>query len=179
MLAKSYSHAPPSQMDCCCVSPRWCIGRGQKIEDLCYTFSCASYCKNNCFFFVSRWHRCTMVAICKAKKVSQRNSYPWTASGSWRQSSGPPHLCHFSYSVHSEYRPWCIFQVYVLIYRSLMKQKLMLSHCMPNHDPDWMKSLPHSVWHTQKASEGSPKWWVLFHVTFYSVLPAFWEGIFT
>lgn len=51
---------------------------------------------------ISRWHRCTMVAICKAEKVPQRNSYSWTASDRGRQSAGAPHLCHFCYGVHCE-----------------------------------------------------------------------------
>lgn len=58
-------------------------------------------------FFISRWHRCAMVAICKAKKVLQRKCYSWTASDSWEQSAGPPHLCHFSYRVHCELRVLC------------------------------------------------------------------------
>lgn len=131
MQAKSYRHTPPSQMHCRCISPTMMCRKGpENWGFMLHIFLCSLWQKQ--FFFVSRWHRCTVVAVCKAKKVSQRSSSSWTASDSWRQSSGSPHLCRFSHSVHSECRLRCIFQVPVFTYRrSLMKQKLTFGVACP------------------------------------------------
>ena len=112
---------------------------------------------------VSRWHWCTMVAICKAKKVPQRNSYSWTASDSWRQSAGTPHLCHFCYSVHCE---WGQAEISVLC------------ACDPKWDgkPLWpWYCLPIAA-SSSKTGRGFSDEWVFFDAIVHSAPCAFWDN---